>query len=139
MVPMLLTACQPQAKDFPELPWLFSTSNDRTGAPDARRFRFTGEDFVFCDAYIKKYQDPIPVWPDFEFSHAGYKCNFYKYLQRVAGGEEVPERDDSTRINGELTVPKFVEEEVKGMNDKARDNSGVMVTGRTGKPDEQAA
>lgn len=73
---------QPTSKDFPELPWVFYTKFDDEG-------RFVGEDFAFCDDYIAKYGEPIPVWPDFDFVHAGYKCNFHEYLNRVAEGQIV--------------------------------------------------
>lgn len=42
--------------------------------------RFVGEDFCFCDDYVKKYGKPIHVWPDIDFSHGGYDCNYQEYL-----------------------------------------------------------
>ena len=50
--------------------------------------RFVGEDFAFCDDYRKKYGQPIPVWPDIDFVHGGYKCNFGKWLQQKINEEE---------------------------------------------------
>lgn len=52
---------------------LFYTKLDEEG-------RFVGEDFCFCDDYVKKYGEYIPVWTDFDFTHGGYKCNLHKYL-----------------------------------------------------------
>lgn len=45
--------------------------------------RITGEDFSFCDDYMALYregvfQEPIWVWPDIDFVHAGYPCNFHE-------------------------------------------------------------
>jgi len=44
--------------------------------------RFVGEDFAFCDDYRARYGQPIPVWPDFDFVHGGYKGNFHSYLTK---------------------------------------------------------
>ena len=56
------------------VPQLFYTKVDEDG-------RFVGEDYCFADDYIKKYKKPIPVWPDIDFVHGGYKGNFLKYLE----------------------------------------------------------
>jgi len=55
------------------VPWLFYTkiTDDK---------RFMGEDFAFSDDYVARYKDPIPVWTDFDFTHAGYKCNYHQWL-----------------------------------------------------------
>lgn len=55
------------------VPRLFYTKLDAEG-------RFVGEDFCFCDDYIAKYKQFIPVWTDMDFRHGGYDCNFHKYL-----------------------------------------------------------
>lgn len=60
-------------KDRPPAPRLFYTKYLDDG-------RFMGEDYAFCDDYMKRYNEPIRVWPDFDFTHGGYKCNFYNYL-----------------------------------------------------------
>jgi len=45
--------------------------------------RYMGEDFAWCDDYAKMYEKPIPVWPDFDFTHARrFKGNWNKYLER---------------------------------------------------------
>jgi hypothetical protein len=63
------------------VPQLFYTKVDEQG-------RFVGEDYCFCDDYMKKYNKPIPVWPDIDFVHGGYKGNLAEYLQkRVAEAE----------------------------------------------------
>ena len=91
---------QPNTPDFPELPWLFGTKFDAEG-------RFVGEDFTFCDAYIEKYKEYIPVWADFDFTHAGFKCNFLEFLNK----------------------PDMADGAIKKINDAAHDNSGVMKIG----------
>lgn len=55
------------------VPWLFYTKVDEEG-------RFVGEDFSFCDDYVKKYGKPIPVWPDIDFVHGGYKGNYHQWI-----------------------------------------------------------
>lgn len=44
--------------------------------------RFMGEDYSWCDDYMAKYNEPIRVWPDFDFTHAGFACNFHTYLSK---------------------------------------------------------
>ena len=63
------------------VPWLFHTKFDDSYQPvdDAR---FIGEDYGFCDDYIKKYGKSIPVWTNFDFVHGGYKGNMFQYLTR---------------------------------------------------------
>lgn len=46
--------------------------------------RFMGEDFAFCDDYVARYKEPVWVWPDFDFTHGGYKCNWHKFLNKKA-------------------------------------------------------
>jgi hypothetical protein len=60
-------------KDQDPVPRLFYTYLDEMN-------RFVGEDFAWCDDYIKKYKKRIHVWPDFDFVHGKYECNYYKYL-----------------------------------------------------------
>lgn len=59
--------------DMPDIPRLFYTKLTDTG-------HFMGEDFCFCDDYVAKYKEPIHVWPDFDFVHDGYKCNWHTYI-----------------------------------------------------------
>lgn len=66
------------------VPQLFYTKVDEDG-------RFVGEDFCFCDDYIKKYKQPIHVWPDIDFVHGGYKGNFAKWL-----GGKIEEQEKAT-------------------------------------------
>ena len=44
--------------------------------------RFMGEDYSWCDDYRAKYDEPIWVWPDIDFTHGGYECNWFKFLNR---------------------------------------------------------
>jgi hypothetical protein len=46
------------------VPWLFETKIDE-------QRRFVGEDYAFSDKYVQKYDQPIPVWMDFDFTHGG--------------------------------------------------------------------
>jgi hypothetical protein len=57
------------------VPQLFYTKTDKEN-------RFVGEDFCFCDDYLKRYKQPIPVWPNIDFVHGGYECNLSDYLER---------------------------------------------------------
>ena len=70
---------QTMDEKHPELPWLFHTKFDEEG-------RMIGEDFAFCDAYVQKYNEFIPIWADFDFVHGGFKCNFFNYLNGIAEG-----------------------------------------------------
>lgn len=57
-----------------EVPYLFKTHMGKT---------FKGEDFGWCDDYNKiseRFGEPIWVWPDFNFDHAGYPGNFHEEL-----------------------------------------------------------
>jgi hypothetical protein len=57
--------------------------------------RFVGEDFCFCDDYVKKYNKPIPVWPNIDFIHGKYAGNFHEFLERkIKAGE-----DDGTELS----------------------------------------
>lgn len=43
--------------------------------------RMIGEDFAFCDDYLRIFKEPIPVWPDFQFSHGGrFHGNYHTWL-----------------------------------------------------------
>ena len=66
------------------VPRLFYTKLDEEN-------RFVGEDFSFCDDYVKKYGKYIPVWTDFEFTHGGYDCNFHPHLLK-----EIETQDQQT-------------------------------------------
>lgn len=58
----------------PECPRLFYTKYEDDG-------RFIGEDFAFCDDYVRIFKEPIWVWPDFDFTHGGrYQGNFHQWL-----------------------------------------------------------
>lgn len=55
------------------VPQLFYTKLDEEN-------RFVGEDYCFCDDYVKRYGKPIHVWPDIDFVHGGYAGNLAGYL-----------------------------------------------------------
>ncbi len=77
------------------VPWLFYTKVvDGT--------KFIGEDFSFCDAYMKKYGKPIPVWPDIDFSHGGHKGNYLDYLKKKV--EELPPHPSEVLTTPEMSA-----------------------------------
>lgn len=49
---------------------------------------YVGEDFSWCDDYVAQYGKPIPVWPDFDFVHGGYRCNYYAWLAKRIEAEK---------------------------------------------------
>lgn len=63
------------------VPRLFYTKLDEEG-------RFIGEDYCFCDDYVKKYGKYIPVATDLDFTHGGYFGNFHKWLEKQVEAEE---------------------------------------------------
>jgi len=46
--------------------------------------RFMGEDYSWCDDYVSRYEEPIWVWADADFTHGGYECNWHKFLNKRA-------------------------------------------------------
>ena len=64
-----------KTKEQGDLPRLFYTKIDDEG-------RFIGEDFCFCDDYIKKYNRPIPMWTNIDFVHGGYKGNLADFIEK---------------------------------------------------------
>lgn len=64
-------------KNYGKVPRLFYTYLDDKN-------RFIGEDFAWCDDYVKKYDRQISVWPDFDFEHDGHKGNYQKWISRHA-------------------------------------------------------
>lgn len=57
------------------VPKLFYTKIDEEN-------RFVGEDFCFCDDYVKKYDRPIPVWTNIDFTHGGYFGNISDFIEK---------------------------------------------------------
>ena len=60
-----------------DVPMVFRTSTQGT---------FVGEDYCFCDDYLKLYEEgvfeqPIWVYPDITFNHDGYVGNLHESLQ----------------------------------------------------------
>lgn len=68
-------ALKMEIKGFGIVPRLFYTYLDDNN-------RFVGEDYAWCDDYLKKYNKQISVWADFEFTHDGYKCNYQKWIAK---------------------------------------------------------
>lgn len=64
----------------PDAPRLFYTQEVET--EDENRYLFMGEDFSWCDDYCERYNTHIYVWPDFDFVHGGYECNWHKFLNK---------------------------------------------------------
>ena len=78
------------AKDAPKIyvhgqdglvPWVFHTSFDGEWVPKDGA-KFIGEDFGFCDDYVKKYGEYVPVWPNLTFIHGGFAGNLSDFLER---------------------------------------------------------
>jgi hypothetical protein len=85
---------RPIAKTYGEAQSLIKSGADPQGV-----FRLIGEDYTFCDKYVEKYGENIPVWSNFVFSHHGFKGNFFDYLTREkdkldASGEATNTRED---------------------------------------------
>lgn len=57
----------------PDIPALFYTQVLEDG-------RYMGEDFSWCDDYCERYDTHIHVWPDFDFVHGGYECNWHSFM-----------------------------------------------------------
>jgi len=67
-----------------ECPLVFEIKHSEPDKPGGPR-GFVGEDFAFCDDYMKLYNEgvfdePIWVWPDIDFVHDIYPCNFHQFL-----------------------------------------------------------
>lgn len=68
------------------IPWVFHTKMVDT---DLGNRTFVGEDFAWSDLYTQIFKEPIWVWPDFDFIHAGYKCNWHKFIMKQIKKAEV--------------------------------------------------
>ena len=65
----------------PDLPRLFYTYVDETD-------RFVGEDFAWCKDYVVQFGCPIPVWPDFNFTHGvQWRGNWHQFLMKASEEE----------------------------------------------------
>jgi hypothetical protein len=71
------SADRPIAKTYGEARAMMAKGLDPSGV-----FRLIGEDYTFCDKYVEKYGKKIPVWSNFDFTHHGFKGNFWDYLNR---------------------------------------------------------
>lgn len=61
------------------IPWLFELTYEPIEGKDMTRL--IGEDYSFCDKYVAKYGQYIPVWSNLDFVHHGFKGNLYKWLE----------------------------------------------------------
>ena len=84
--------------EFEPVARLFYTKITETG-------HFMGEDFCFCDDYVAKYKEPIYVWPDFDFVHDGYPCNWHTYINKQVEAFDANEID-SIDVIGKLPIAK---------------------------------
>lgn len=78
---------RPIAKTYGEAKALMAKGENPAGV-----FRLIGEDYTFCDKYVAKYGQKIPVWSNFEFTHHGFKGNFWDYLNREKDKAEALEK-----------------------------------------------
>ena len=61
------------------VPWVFHPSFDGEWAPKDGA-SFIGEDFGFCDDYVRLFKQSVQVWTNFDFVHGGYEGNLFKWL-----------------------------------------------------------
>jgi hypothetical protein len=81
---------KPIAKTYGEAQKLMASGVEPSGS-----FRLIGEDYTFCDKYVEKYGRKIPVWSNFEFTHHGFKGNFWEYLNREKDKADLAKLADS--------------------------------------------
>lgn len=82
------------AGNDPECPLLFYEKFEET---EPGKVRLIGEDFAFCDDYVRIFGEHIPVWPDFDFVHGGrFKGNFHNWLNAKAEECEKAEQQTSS-------------------------------------------
>lgn len=105
-----------------ELPMLFETRDTEEGL-------FMGEDFAFCEKYMKMYREgifdqPIWVWPDFDMVHGGYKCNYGEWLQREVAKSEGRRKGQNRGLSvvdsnapGEEAAKRAIDDDVLGGGD----------------------
>ena len=74
------------------VPWVFHTSFGGEWVPKDGE-KFIGEDYGFCDDYVKKYNEPISVWSNFDFIHGGYSGNLFKFLTEKV--EEMEQKEQA--------------------------------------------
>lgn len=68
------------AGNDPEAPLLFYEKFEDAGE---RKKRLIGEDFAFCDDYVRIFGEGIPVWPHFEFTHGQrFTGTLHKWLKQ---------------------------------------------------------
>lgn len=90
---------RPIAKTYGEAKKLLEKGEDPSGV-----FRLIGEDYTFCDKYREKYGKSIPAWSNFDFTHHGFKGNFWNYLNKQKdAGEMVKTTDNATREDGNVS------------------------------------
>ncbi len=83
-------------RDQGEIPALFYTKMIDTESESGAK-AFVGEDFTFCDDYMEhfrhKFNDqPIMVWPDFDFVHNGFTGNWLMFINKEVAEYEAKEK-----------------------------------------------
>lgn len=82
------------AGNDPECPLLFYEKFEET---EPGKVRLIGEDFAFCDDYVRIFGEHIPVWPDFTFVHGSrYTGNFHEWLNKKAEEQDAIEQQTSS-------------------------------------------
>ena len=75
-------------KDHGAIARLFYTKETPDARPDGSH-GFVGEDYAWCDDYMQHHKknfgdQPIMVWPDFDFTHGRWKGNWWDFIQRAS-------------------------------------------------------
>jgi len=96
----ITSSTRPIAKTYGDARKLIEIDQDPSGV-----FRLIGEDYTFCDKYVAKYGKNIPVWSNFNFTHHGFKGNFFEYLTREKDKGNLPKTTDNanTREDGNVS------------------------------------
>jgi len=73
-------------KDEGDIPFVFQTGWSDDGD-------YIGEDFMFCDDYMRLYDEgvfdePIWVWPEIDFDHGGYEGSYHRWILEQQAKDE---------------------------------------------------
>lgn len=88
-----------QIRDVGDVPALFYTKLIEPTEGNVGK-GFVGEDFCFCDDYIDKFKDrfsgaDIMAWPDFDFTHNGFKGNWLLFINKEVAAFEASKKEQA--------------------------------------------